>query len=51
MAIFVAGMAAYLSVTVPISSSYSDEITNPETEPAADFQAPDSLISSNDFAG
>jgi hypothetical protein len=50
MAIFVAGMAAYLSVTVPVSS-YSDEIINPEPEPAADLPAPDSLISSNDFAG
>jgi hypothetical protein len=48
MVIFMASMAAYFSMTVPVAS-FSDEITN--SEPALDTQSPGSVLLGNDFAG
>ncbi|HUA32746.1 MAG TPA: hypothetical protein VMA09_04030 [Candidatus Binataceae bacterium] len=48
MVLFMASAAAYLSVTVPVSS-YSDEITNSES--ALDLPAADTSVMGNDFAG
>ena len=48
MVIFMASMAAYLSMTVPVAS-YTDEITNSES--VLDIPAQDSVTLSNDFAG
>lgn len=46
--LFMASAAAYLSVTVPVSS-YSDEITNSES--ALDLPAAETSVMGNDFAG
>ena len=48
MVIFMASAAAYLSVTVPITS-YSDELTNSES--TLDVPATDISVMGNDFAG